>query len=172
MQRFCLTGQLGCFQKTKTSVFANQPTVHSGGAALVGLLSTGSMTHDMWHVTCDTWHMTDWGVWTISQNISSLPLKVWLLLVDLSLSWMKINQNQPRQTKINQQQSRLTNYTQSPTTWIKIWNQPRLTKMNQDQPRPRRSTKINNDKQRSIRIIHDIPISINACLFLGKVLLG
>ena len=41
------------------------------------------MTHDMWHVTCDTcqmthdmWHMTGCGGWTCSQNFSSLDLTV------------------------------------------------------------------------------------------------
>ena len=33
---------------------------------------------DMWHMTCDTWHVTHGGGWTFSQNVSSLPLLVWV----------------------------------------------------------------------------------------------
>ena len=48
------------------------------------------MKHDMWHVICDTWHMTQgawhltcdmWhmvGGWTFFQNFSSLALAVWV----------------------------------------------------------------------------------------------
>ena len=41
-------------------------------------------THDMWHVTCDTWHVTLWhvthlGSLPFSPNFSSLALTVWEL---------------------------------------------------------------------------------------------
>ena len=34
------------------------------------------LTRDTWHATCDTWHVTRLGVWTFSQNFSSLALTV------------------------------------------------------------------------------------------------
>ena len=34
------------------------------------------VTRDTWHVTRDTWHVTRLGVWTFSQNFSSLALTV------------------------------------------------------------------------------------------------
>ena len=33
----------------------------------------------MWHVTCDMWHVTHGGGWTLPQNFSSLALTAWYL---------------------------------------------------------------------------------------------
>ena len=35
------------------------------------------MIRDIWHMTCDTWHVTHGGGWTISKNFRSPALKVW-----------------------------------------------------------------------------------------------
>ena len=53
------------------------------------------MTCDMWYVTCDTWHVTRdmWhvirlGVWTFSQNFSSLDLTVMKISRKRMTQWM------------------------------------------------------------------------------------
>ena len=35
------------------------------------------MTPDTWQMTCDTWHVTQGGGQTFSQNFSSLALMIW-----------------------------------------------------------------------------------------------
>ena len=51
----------------------------------------------MWHMTCETWHVTVGGSWTFSHNVSSLALTVWVWrsCKDISTrdAWLTHNNN-------------------------------------------------------------------------------